>query len=262
MTHYTTIETEIKHHCLTISLNRPEQRNALNEQMIYDLTTVFSQASEDPDLRTIIIQGNGVSFCAGADINWMKKMAQYTPDNNKADASMLAHLLHVIFMCPIPVIASVHGHAFGGAIGILAACDSVVAEADTSFSLSEVKIGLIPATIYPYLLHKMGYGATTHLSLTATRFNAKDAKFNSLIHCIVSTEERKKVTRDLATQIEKNSPAACRAAKSLLRELKPIEEIMRELTSDRLAAIRVTNEAQEGLSAFLEKRKPNWIDEQ
>lgn len=260
MTH-TTLVTEKVANRLTITLNRPEQRNAINEQMIYELAAAFSRASEDPDLRVIVLQGAGKSFCAGADVNWMKKMASYTQEQNKVDAHTLAQLLHLIFTCPIPTIASVHGHAFGGAVGILAACDTVIAEKETLFRLSEVRLGLIPATIYPYVLHRLGAGATTHLSLTASTFHAKDAQFDGLVHQVVDAAEREEKTLKMAYCVEENSPAACRAAKALLREISPITEEVRQLTSERLAAIRVSPEGQEGLNAFLEKRLPNWIEE-
>jgi methylglutaconyl-CoA hydratase len=144
----------------------------------------------------------------------------------------------------------------------LAACDSVIAEEGTQFCLSEVKIGLIPATIYPYVLHRMGAGATTHLSLTATPFDAADAKLDGLVHQVVKPGQRAAQTQALVECIQKNSPAACRAAKSLLREIKPIHEKTRQLTSERLAAIRVSPEGQEGLNAFLEKRSASWIEKE
>jgi methylglutaconyl-CoA hydratase len=259
---HSTILVEKKGSLLHVTLNRPQQRNALNDQMIYELTTVFSRAFEDPDLRVIFLEGNGPSFCAGADVNWMKRMAQFTLEQNEADAHTLAHLLHLIFTCPIPIVASAHGHVYGGAVGILAACDSVVADKDTLFCLSEVKLGIIPATIYPYLLHRMGAGPTTHLSLTAIPFNGTDACLYGLVHEAVCSKDREERTQTLLKSIRKNSPAACKAAKALMREILPIDETIRNLTSKRLSEIRISTEGQEGLSAFLEKRSPSWIEKE
>lgn len=257
---HSTLVVEKKGSMLRIKLNRPQQHNAINDQMIYELTTVFSKAAEDMSLRVILIEGNGNSFCAGADVNWMKRMANFTIEQNEADAHTLAHLLHLIFTCPVPTIASVHGHVYGGAIGILAACDSVVADQDTQFCLSEVKLGIIPATIYPYVLHRMGAGAAMHLSLTAIVFNGVDARFYGLVQENVTADERQTTAMRLAQNIQKNSPAACRAAKALMREIIPISLEVRTLTSKRLAEIRVSAEGQEGLNAFLQKRSPNWIE--
>jgi methylglutaconyl-CoA hydratase len=257
---HSTLEIKKTGSLLHVFLNRPQQRNAINDQMIYELTTVFSKAAEDSDLRAILLEGHGSSFCAGADINWMKRMATFSVEQNEADAHTLAHLLHLIFTCPVPIIASAHGHVYGGAVGILAACDSVVADKETQFCLSEVKLGIIPATIYPYVLHRMGPGATTHLSLTATPFNGVDARFYGLVHEDVAADEREDATMRLVHSIQTNSPAACRAAKALLRDITPIGEEVRTLTSKRLAEIRVSPEGQEGLNAFLDKRKPNWIE--
>jgi methylglutaconyl-CoA hydratase len=259
---HTTVDIEKKGSCLTIHLNRPKQRNAINEQMIYELTSAFANAVNDPDLRVILLRGNGQSFSAGADIHWMQKMASFTQEQNQTDAQTLAHLLKVIFNCPIPTLASVQGHVFGGGVGILAACDTVIAEKNTAFCLSEVKLGLIPATIYPYVLHRMGAGATTHLSLTATVFHAADAKLNGLVHEISESSELDNKTLALIEAIQKNSPLACRAAKKLIREILPIPEHLCQLTSERLAAIRISPQGQEGLRAFLEKRQPNWIEDE
>lgn len=240
---------------LSITLNRPEQRNALSGELIAALTEAFQSVADRPNCRAVLLQGSGSSFCAGADLNWMKQTAAYSKEENLAEAKKLAKLLNLIFNCAVPVVAYAHGHAYGGAIGILAACDTVIASEETKFCLSEVRLGLIPATIYPYLLYKMGANWVTHLSLTASPFPASEAQQYGLVHTLGEQDK----LDDVMKQLKHNSPAACRAAKKLIRNLNPIPEQHQALTSQALADIRESAEAQEGLQAFFEKRKPHWV---
>lgn len=247
----------------TVTLNRPEVRNAFNETMIAELAQAFAALAQDASVRAIVLAANGPAFCAGGDLNWMKKMAHYTDAENHADALQLANMLRTIYTCPQPVVARVHGDCYAGGMGLVSACDIVLAVPGAYFCLSEVKLGLIPATISPYVIKAMGEQAARRYFLTAERFTAIDAHRFGLVHELAEAEAG---ALDAAVaQITKallgNSPNAVREAKVLVREiaLRGIDDALLDDTARRIAQIRASSEGRDGVSSFLEKRKPGWL---
>jgi methylglutaconyl-CoA hydratase len=245
----------------TVTLNRPQLRNAFNETSIAELTLAFDELGQNDDVRAIVLAANGPAFCAGADLNWMKKMASYSQAENQADALRLAAMLRTIYYCPKPVVAKVQGDCYAGGMGLVAACDIVVAGEGVNFCLSEVKLGLIPATISPYVIKAMGEQASRRYFLTAERFSATQAKHMGLAHEVVVPEALDSTVQAIAAALCANSPNAVREAKRLVREVAgvPIDDAMLADTADRIAAIRASNEGREGVASFLEKRKPSWL---
>ncbi|GAB3034041.1 enoyl-CoA hydratase/isomerase family protein [Bowmanella dokdonensis] len=247
----------------TVTLNRPEKHNAFDDTLIHELTRLFKQAGEDPKVRVLVLAANGKSFCAGADANWMKRMAGYSFEENVTDAKALAMMLHTLNFLPKPSIAKVQGAAFGGAVGLIACCDMAIGSKMSKFCLSEVKLGLIPATISPYVIEAIGKRTARRYFTTAEVFSAHRASDLGLLSEAVTEEELDQTVEDLIAQILKNSPDAVAAAKQLIfdvTEPSDDEELM-EKTSLRIATIRVSEQGQEGLNAFLEKRKPSWYQE-
>jgi methylglutaconyl-CoA hydratase len=243
-----------------IRLCRPELHNAFNESLILELTRAFRAQGENPETRAIVLCAEGKSFCAGADLNWMRKMVDYSFEENLQDARRLGEMFCAVAECPKPVVAQVQGPAYGGGAGLVAACDAAVGLASASFAFSEVKLGILPATIMPYLLQKIAPGALRRYALTAEPFSAEEALRIGLLSEVVQSEaELEEKVSSLCSALEKNSPAAITACKKLLREMagKTPEEA-RDLASQSIAQIRVSVEGQEGLKAFLEKRKPGW----
>lgn len=242
-------------------LNRPDLRNAFNEDLITEVQHTFVTLGADPDVRAIMLGGRGPAFCAGADLNWMKKMAGYTDADNARDAYGLANMLRTIYECPKPVVARIHGACFAGGMGLVAACDIVVASTAAEFCLSEVKLGLIPATISPYVLKAMGEQAARRYFLTAERFNAAEAHRIGFVHELEPTEGLDKRVNDLLGALVNNSPSAVRQAKLLVREVagRAVDDALLKDTADRIAQIRASDEGKEGVKSFLEKRKPSWL---
>ncbi|AWL11789.1 Methylglutaconyl-CoA hydratase [Saliniradius amylolyticus] len=247
----------------TVTLNRPEKHNAFDDQLIAQLNECFKQVEEDDDIRVMILTAEGKSFSAGADANWMKRMANYSFDENVNDARLLANMLHRLNNLSKPTIAKVQGSAFGGAIGLIACCDIAIASKLSKFCLSEVKLGLIPATISPYVIDAMGKRVARRYFTTAEVFSARRARRLGLLSEAVTEEELDQTVEDIAAQILKNSPAAVTAAKQLVFDVAelPQDEELIEKTSLRIARIRVSEQGQEGLQAFLDKRRPNWYQE-
>jgi len=245
---------------LRLTLNRPEVRNAFDEDLIAALTAAAAEAAEDRTLRAVVLAGSGKTFCAGADIGWMSKAVAYTQRENLRDAEDVARMLERLDTLPLPVIARVHGAALGGGVGLAAVCDIVIAAEDTVFALSEVKLGILPAVVAPYVLRKIGVSAARELFLTGARFTAARAMAVGLVHEVVPAGELDAaVTRRLA-EVVGAGPKAVGLAKALIREIagaNPRDVI--GLTTNTLASQRVSDEGQEGLRAFLEKRKPDWI---
>lgn len=244
----------------TVTLNRPEKHNAFDDALIKELTNIFKKVGEDKNIRVMILAANGKSFCAGADVNWMRRMADYTFEQNVADANALANMLWELNYLPKPTIARVQGAAFGGAVGLVACCDMAVGSKLSKFCLSEVKLGLIPATISPYVIDAMGARVARRYFTTAEVFSARRARRLGLLSETVTEEELDSTIDDLVQHILRNGPAATAAAKQLVFDVshQPAEEELLEKTSLRIATIRVSEEGQEGLKAFLEKRPPNW----
>ncbi len=253
------LRLELERGVAQVVLNRPEVHNAFNEELIARLTQVFEQLGERNDVRVIVLRGEGKSFCAGADLNWMGKMVNYSYQENLEDARALARMFETIDHCPKPVVARVHGSALGGGAGLVAVCDIAIATASARFAFSEVKLGLIPSVIAPYVVRRIGYGHARALFLTGERFDAETALRIGLVHQVVSESELDSALNTTLTELKKNGPIAMASAKMLLHatQVLPPDEL-RSLTVARIAELRVSPEGQEGIRAFLEKRKPNF----
>lgn len=258
---YETLILEIAHGAATVTLNRPEVRNAFNEDVIAELADVFKLLSQDDDVRVIVLAANGPAFCAGGDLNWMKKMANFSPEENLDDAEKLADMLYHIYSCPKPVIAKVQGDCYAGGMGLVAACDIAVAADQVQFCLSEVKLGLIPATISPYVIKAMGANAARRYFLTAERFSATEAHRIGFVHEAVAVQQLDDTVAQMVKTIVNNSPNAVVEAKWLVEDVTnaEIDEDLLAYTAERIAAIRSSDEGREGVASFLEKRKPNWL---
>ncbi len=242
----------------TLTLNRPDQHNAMNEHLIASLSYALNQCRDNPSIKVIVLNANGPSFCSGADLNTMQRMVDFTEQENIDDALSLASLLRKLYEYPKPTIASIQGPAYGGGLGLVACCDLAIATEDVHFCFSEVKLGLIPAMISPYVVVAMGTRICQRYFLTAERFSATQALKHGLIQAIAQPLNLEVETQVLVDQLLKNSPAALTACKTLLRDLSICSQECDRNLATRLAQIRVSEEAQEGLCAFLEKRVPNW----
>lgn len=253
---FETIELDKKQGVARVMLNRPDVRNAFNEKLIAELKTVFSELSLDPEIKVIILGGHGASFCAGADLNWMKKMANYSYDENMLDASALANMLHTIYQCPKPVIAKVHGDAYAGGLGVVAVCDIVIASNQANFCLSEAKLGLLPATISPYVIKAMGEQSSRRYFITAERFNADQARQMGLVHELADPDQLDDVVEKMIGTLLSNGPNAVMACKQLVKDVagKEINDDLIKETAKRIADIRGTKEAQVRMANFLEKK--------
>jgi methylglutaconyl-CoA hydratase len=245
----------------TVTLNRPEVRNAFNDEVIAELTAVFLELAKRDEVRCIVLAGNGPAFCAGADLNWMKRMATYTREENIEDASKLARMLEVIFHCPKPTIAKVQGDVYAGGTGLVAACDIAVSVDTAQYCLSEVKLGLIPATISPYVIRAMGTRASHRYFLTAERFGAAEAQRIGFVHEVVKAEALAAKTAEIAQALVNAGPQAVKACKKLLHDVagQEIGAGLVRRTVEGIADIRASEEGREGIQSFLGKRKPNWL---
>jgi methylglutaconyl-CoA hydratase len=259
---YDTLTIAIADKVATVTLNRPDLRNAFNEQAIAELALAFDELGRNELVRAIVLAANGPAFCAGADLNWMKKMAGYSHDENLADASRLADMLRTIYLCPKPTVARVQGDCYAGGMGLVAACDIVVAADTVNFCLSEVKLGLIPATISPYVIKAMGEQAARRYFITAERFDAAAALRMGFAHEVVAAESLDTTVAGLVKALVSNSPNAVVEAKKLVRDVvgAPVTDALLRDTAQRIAAIRASGEGREGVASFLEKRKPNWLN--
>lgn len=257
---FTTLAVTAERHIATVTLNRPDVRNAFNETVIAELTGAFRALGDTPDVRAIVLTGTGPAFCAGADLNWMKKMAGYSDDENRADALTLAQMLHTVWVCPKPVIARVQGDTYAGGMGLVAACDIAVASATANFCLSEAKLGLLPATISPYVIRAMGEQAARRYFITAERFDAAEALRLGFLHAVVPPQELDEKVAEIAATLVNNSPNAVRESKRLVQEVagREIDSDLLADTANRIAAIRASDEGRDGVRSFLEKRAPMW----
>ncbi len=254
------LQTQVLQHVATIKLARPELHNAFNEVMIAEITDAFRELSKRDDVRAIVLAGEGKSFSAGGDINWMKKMVGYTFEENVKDANAMADMLRAIRECPKPVIARVQGNAFGGGVGLTAACDIAVALESAVFCLSEVKLGIVPAVISPFVLEKIGPGQMRRYGLTAERFSATEARRIGLVHEVFAIEaQMDEWIAQTCNILKSNGPKALAAAKQIFTEVAgtPWDKVQ-DRTTRTIAELRASPEGQEGLRAFLEKRSPNW----
>ena len=240
-----------------VTLNRPEVRNAFNEGLIGELQDVFNKLGADDRCRVIVLQANGKSFCAGADLNWMKSMANFTKEENIADSRKMALMLNTIYSCPKPVIAKVQGDAYAGGVGLASVCDILIASTQVRFCISEAKLGLLPATIAPYVIRALGEQASRRYFVTAEVFTASHGKEMGFVHELVDPDALDSKVEEICQAILSNGPMAVIACKKMVRDIsqQAITETLLEDTVARIASIRTSDEAQARMKAFLEKSK-------
>ncbi len=243
-----------------ITLNRPDIHNAFDDQLIKDLTRALQKMEQHKSVRLVVLKANGKSFSAGADLNWMRRMADYSWSENYQDSLALASLMQTLYQLKKPTIALVQGAAFGGGVGLVACCDIVLASDKAQFCLSEVKLGLIPAVISPYVIKAMGKRQASRYFISAERFNALTAQQVGLVHEVVPMDEFAAYCSNFISEILSNGPAAIQAAKNLINfvDSHPYDEEMLRETAQKISDIRASKEGKEGVSAFLEKRSPSW----
>src|SRR5947207_8967622 len=260
---YESLETRREGRIEYLTLNRPEVRNAFNEQVIRELTEWADRtrsAALRHDLRVVVLAGAGASFCAGADVAWMAKTVTYTDAENIRDASAMSSMFAAIDQLPLPLIGRVHGAALGGGAGLVAVCDIVVAAEDALFGFTEVKLGILPAVISPFVLAKIGRSAARELFLTGARFSAVRAREIGLVHAVGQADELDRVVAKYVNDLLTSAPGAIAAAKELIAQVATRNAASAtEYTIDAIAARRVSSEGQDGMSAFLAKRPPSWI---
>jgi len=244
-----------------ITLNRPEVRNAFDDALIGALANAFAELDADNSVRAVVLAGNGPAFCAGADLNWMKRMAGYGHDENLRDARALADMLSALDRLDKPTIARVHGPAFAGGTGLVAACDIAVGTPDAKFCFSEAKLGLSPATISPYVLRAIGARAASRYFLTAEVFSAEEALRIGLLSAMVPAAELDAFIGRLLEHLLAGGAAAHARIKDLVRDVagRPIDDALKGDTARRITEIRASPEGREGIASFLEKRKPKWL---
>ena len=245
-----------------ITLTRPEVRNAFSDEVIAEITAAFLEVGARPEVRAVVLAAEGPAFCAGANLNWMRRMADYTREENLADAGKLAEMLRVIYECEKPTIARVQGDVYAGGMGLVAACDMAVTVDTAGFCLSEVKLGLIPATISPYVIRAMGARAAHRYFLTAERFDASEALRISFVHAVAAGAEALDAKVDeLLKALTSAGPNAVRACKKLVLDVaeREINAGLIAATVEGIADIRASSEGREGVQSFLHKRKPTWL---
>ena len=249
-------------HVAEVWLNRPDVRNAFNEGVIAELGAAFAGFSADPDLRAIVLGGHGNAFCAGADLSWMRAMASFDWDQNRADAQALADMLWTVWRCPVPLVGRVHGDCYAGGVGLAAVCDVLVAAEGVNFCLSEAKLGLLPGTISPYVIRAMGEQASRRYFVTAERFSAAQAAAMGFVHEVCAADALDAKVAEIVATLVANGPMATRACKKLVQDMAglPIDETLRAETARRIADIRASDEGREGVQSFLNKRKPGWLE--
>jgi methylglutaconyl-CoA hydratase len=242
-------------------LNRPDVRNAFNERVIAEMRQAFDAFSGDASLRAIVLGGHGKAFCAGADLSWMKTMATYSWAQNHADAQLLAEMLWSIYRCPVPIVGRIHGDCYAGGVGLASVCDVLVASEVANFCLSEAKLGLLPATISPYVIRAMGEQAARRYFVTAERFSATQAHAMGFVHELCTAESLDPRLEEVVAALVANGPMATRACKTLVQDVagRPVDAELRADTARRIADIRASDEGREGVQSFLNKRKPAWL---
>ncbi len=244
-----------------VFLNRPDVRNAFNDEVIAELSAAFTKLGADASLRAIVLGGHGKAFCAGADLSWMRAMANYSWEQNRADAQALADMLWAIYSCPVPVVGRIHGDCYAGGVGLAAVCDVLVASDVATFCLSEAKLGLLPGTISPYVIRALGEQASRRYFVTAERFSAARAQALGFVHEVCSVETLDAKVDEIVASLVDNGPMATRACKRLVQDVAgvPITDTLRAESARRIADIRASDEGREGVQAFLNKRKPSWL---
>ncbi len=261
MQKYSTILFDIEDRIANITLNRPEVHNAFNNDLINDLYDVFENLKQDDDIRVIVITGNGKSFCAGADLNWMKSVINYSYEQNYKESLKLAKLMYLIFTHPKPIIAKINGTAIGGGVGLMSVCDILIASENAKFGLSEVKLGLVPAAISPFVMSRIGESWARELFVTGERITAKRAEEINLINKVVPPSELDNAVNEKVDLILKNGPDAIKMVKEMIFQVTQVKfPEIQEYTAKLIANLRLSEEGQEGMNAFLEKRKPKWVE--
>ena len=252
----------LDNHVATITLNRPDKRNAFNDDVIRELTQAFDYCGKQDPVRAVVLTANGKAFCAGADLNWMRAMADYTRDENLADAGNLATMLKTIYNCPKPTVAAIQGDVYAGGMGLVACCDIAISVKNANFCLSEVKLGLIPATISPYVIRAIGERQAQRYFLTAERISAAKAAEIGLAHEVVDMEELDAKVEEIVAALLLGGPVAQQASKQLIALVAKRDNSaeLRTQTAAHIASVRAGQEAKEGLNAFLEKRAAAWCN--
>jgi methylglutaconyl-CoA hydratase len=262
MTHYQHLEVEQRGAIRWLWLNRPDVRNAFNDQLIGEISHAFADVEASADTRVVVVAARGNVFCAGADLNYMRAMSGFSHAENQADALKVARMFHAVHSCSRPVLARVHGDAYGGGVGLAAACDIVIASDNVNFGLSEVRLGIVAATISPHLVRAMGARQAARYMLTAEKFSAAQAKSLGLVHECVKARELEYETDRQARVLLSSSPAALAATKRLLADVVDVpmeDDVLLAATAKCIADARVSPEGREGIAAFLEKRSPSWV---
>ena len=256
-----TLKIQVENHIGNITLNRPDVRNAFNDQVIAEITQAFTELGARDDVRCIVLAAQGTAFCAGADLNWMRKMADYSRAENLADAAKLAQMLRTIYECPKPTLARVQGDVYAGGTGLVAACDIAISVDTANYCLSEVKLGLIPATISPYVIRAMGARAAHRYFLTAERFSAAEAHRIGFVHEVVSAEQLDAKLTEITQALVSASPNAVKVCKKLVQDVaeQEISQPLIDMTVAGIADIRASSDGKEGVQSFLQKRKPAWL---
>jgi len=257
MTDNVNLSTDTRGIC-TLSLNRPKVHNAFDSDLIENLSIQLQFALDDDTIRVIVITGEGTSFSSGADINWMRSMVEFDHQHNSMDAMKLAQLLQKLYTAPKPTIAKVNGSAYGGALGIIACCDIAIAADDAAFAFTEVKLGIIPAVVSPYVVNAIGFRNTRRLFLTAEQFNATQAQQMGLIHKLAAPGTLDEALEHEIQLLLQAGPSAQMECKRLIQKLAGLSDDIAQYTAELIAQIRISQEGQEGLAAFLDKRKPQW----
>lgn len=258
---YDTINIKKEKNVTTIYLNRPDVHNALNEKLMKELISCFKELYEDGSTKIIILTGNGKSFCAGADLHWMKSMIRYSEEENIKDSRILLDLYEIIYNCPKPVIGRINGSAFGGGIGLLAVCDIVIAVSDCKFAFSEVKLGIIPAVVSTYIVRRIGISNMKRLFITGERFDSNYAKEIGLVDHVVSEQELNDIIKHYIELLSFSGPKAVAEIKKLIDNYEKFDlEKYKEFVVKKIAELRVSDEGHEGINAFLEKRKAKWSE--
>ena len=249
-------------HVAEVWLNRPDVRNAFNESVIAELQAAFIAFAVDVDLRAVVLGGHGKAFCAGADLSWMRAMAGFDWAQNRADAQALADMLWAVWRCPVPVVGRVQGDCYAGGVGLAAVCDVLVAAEGVHFCLSEARLGLLPATISPYVIRAMGEQAARRYFVTAERFSATQAAAMGFVHEVVAADALDAKVAEIVASLVANGPMATCACKRLVQDVAgvPLDAALRDETARRIADIRASDEGREGVQSFLNKRKPNWLE--
>ena len=258
---YETIQIQKDKGVITVSLNRPDVHNAMNEQLMKELTSCFKEIANDRAIRIVILTGNGKSFCAGADLNWMKSMAKYSKEENIQDSRLLLDLYETIYTCPKPVIGRVNGHAFGGGLGLFAVCDITIAIPNCKFAFSEAKLGIIPSVISTYIARRMKLLDMKRLFITGERFDSNYAKEVGLIDFVVDEKDFDDKIQKYVEILRSSGPKAIVEVKDLVDKYQKMDIVKyKEHTVKKIAELRVSKDGQEGINAFLEKRRSKWSE--